>query len=804
MKGYLALAPRHLAIHGRKTRLSLLSVAISVALVVGIFSMLDAFLQFEKIQVIHDHGNYHLSLRDATEDETRIIASRIEVKNAGTFVELGRGTVNGVPCELGALDESFAANLNLRLLEGRYPARANEILIERWASDSRHLNAGPGATAAVAFPDGTTREFTVSGICDDWAFMKATGVPGVLVSMACARSIPAKQRLLLIECKDRIDIRRLKREIAGSLGIAADRLGQNNYLLAVIGQSDYKAAVGLYYVGAILFLIVLVAGVVMIYNTFNISVLERVRQFGLLRCVGASKAQIGKLVRREGLILAARALPLGVPLGVAVTFACCAILKFYNSHLFAAIPIFYLSPAGIAAGVAIGLLTVYLATLLPAKKAARVSPVQAVTGSGGLGAPKARKRGLLTGLFPAAVAMGIGNAVMKKKTLVLISASIALGIIMFLGFNVLVDFLYVSLKTTKPYTPDISLVAQEGLDRGLYARLARLDGVKHAYGRMFGYVDTTFDASRLSETYKQKTGGIEKDANGLFAAAEDSWLISYDPMQLKWARTDLLAGTLSADILNERNGIVAVANTTRNNIIVETANLRLGDKVRIKTATGTRVFTVMAVLRSVPFSDAKPSLTTFITTEELFTKILGASPYKVIDLQLRRENQAQTMAQIKKMCAKEIKILDSRQKNREMDQTFLTMAVFVYGFVAVIALISLFNLVNTMNTSVLSKTKYLGVMRAVGMSGRQLDGMIAAEAATYGLSGCVAGCVLGVLLQRALVTGFLTTVQIAWRFPLAQVAGVTILTLLVTWLSTIGPLKRIKAGGIPETIASLQ
>ncbi|MCL6613109.1 MAG: ABC transporter permease [Firmicutes bacterium] len=804
MKSYLALAPKYLASHGKKTKLSISSIVISVALVAGIFSMLDVFLQFEKIQVIHDYGNYHLSLKDATEEETQAIAGRIEVKNAGTFIGFGKVTVNGISCQLGALDENFAGNLNIRLIEGRYPAREDEILIEGWASESRYLNVRPGGTVTIAFPDGTTRKFTVSGIGGDWAVMKAAGVPGVFVSMDYARFRPARLRLLLIECKDRVDIQRFKREIASILNIAPDRLGQNEPLLAVIGQSDHKAAVGLYQVGAILFTIVLVAGVVMIYNTFNISVLERVRQFGLLRCVGASKAQIGKLVKREGLILAARALPLGVPLGVVMTFVCCAILKFYNSHLFAEIPLFYLSPTGILAGVAVGLLTVFLATLLPAKKAARVSPVNAVTGSSEIGVPKAKKQGLLTRLLPTEIAMGINNAVMKKKTLVLLSASIALSIIMFLGFNVFVDFLYASLKTTKPYTPDISLVSEEGLDRRLYEELARLDGVKHVYGRMFGYVDATFDASRLSETYKREMGGIETDENGLFVAPENSWLISYDPIQLKWAKIDLLEGTLSADSLNERNGIVAVARTVRNGISVETANLRLGDKVYIKTITGTKVFTVMAILRSVPFSDAGPNLATFITTEKLFTKILGRSPLKVIDIQLKRGNQAQTIAKIKKMSGEEIKFLDSRQKNREINQTFLTMAVFVYGFVAVIALISILNIINTMNTSVVAKTKYLGVMRAVGMSGRQLDRMIAAEAATYGFSGCIIGCVLGVLLQRALITNSLTAIRIAWRFPFVQVVCTIILTMLTTWLSVVGPLKRIKARGISETIESLQ
>ncbi|MCR4431841.1 MAG: ABC transporter permease [Tepidanaerobacteraceae bacterium] len=150
-----------------------------------------------------------------------------------------------------------------------------------------------------------------------------------------------------------------------------------------------------------------------------------------------------------------------------------------------------------------------------------------------------------------------------------------------------------------------------------------------------------------------------------------------------------------------------------------------------------------------------------------------------------------------------ITLHDARQKNAELDQAFLTMAVFVYGFVAVIALISILNIINTTNTSVASKTRYLGVMRAVGMSGGQMDKMVLAEAATYSLTGCLAGCVLGVMLQRALIADLLSSFRIVWRFPLAQIILIWILTLLVTALSVISPLKRIKARGISEVIGSL-
>jgi putative ABC transport system permease protein len=142
---------------------------------------------------------------------------------------------------------------------------------------------------------------------------------------------------------------------------------------------------------------------------------------------------------------------------------------------------------------------------------------------------------------------------------------------------------------------------------------------------------------------------------------------------------------------------------------------------------------------------------------------------------------------------------DKRQFNTEADNAYMTIAIFIYGFAGVIAFISLLNIVNTMNTSVVSKTKYLGIMRAVGMSGKQLTKMILAQSITYSLMGCTIGSVLGILLQRGLLDFF----EVEWMFPLWQIISVFMFCILSTVLSIISPLARIKARGISETISSL-
>ncbi|MPL97781.1 hypothetical protein SDC9_43976 [bioreactor metagenome] len=415
MNGYLTLSSRYLSAHKKRTRLSILSISLSVALIVGIFSMLDVFLQFEKIQIINDFGNYHILIKNPTEAEKEAGRSRIDVENSGTWFSFKSGSINDLKCDIIALDENFAPNMGMNLLAGAYPKAENELMIESWAAEK--LGAKVGDTVFFAFADGVKNHLSSAVYFPITEVPKRPANPAVVISMEAAGSAGGeKSNLLLIQFKDKADMKKAEQQIRESLGLTDDRVGRNERLLAIIGQSDYKAAVGLYETGAILFFIVLVAGVVMIYNTFNISVVERIRSFGLLRCIGASKAQIRRIVKREGFLLLRWALPIGIGLGMLATLFCCALLKYYNSYLFADIPLFTLSLSGILAGTVVGFATVFIATLFPAKKASKVSPVNAATGSSEFKVKKGKKQGVLTKLLPVETAMGIGSAVMKKRT----------------------------------------------------------------------------------------------------------------------------------------------------------------------------------------------------------------------------------------------------------------------------------------------------------------------------------------------------------------------------------------------------
>ena len=170
-------------------------------------------------------------------------------------------------------------------------------------------------------------------------------------------------------------------------------------------------------VAVVLFLLILIAGVLMISSSMNSSVAQRTQFFGMMRCIGMSKQQIIRFVRLEALNWCKTAVPIGLVLGILVSWVLCAALRFLVGEEFSNIPLFGISGIGIVSGILVGVITVLLAARTPAKHAARVSPVAAVSGNSEKA--KAGHHAVHTVFLRIETALGIHHAVAAKKNLFL-------------------------------------------------------------------------------------------------------------------------------------------------------------------------------------------------------------------------------------------------------------------------------------------------------------------------------------------------------------------------------------------------
>jgi putative ABC transport system permease protein len=798
IRGYLGLAGRSLAAHRRRAAAAVASVALSVGLVVAVFSMIDILARFERSEVERKEGSYHILVRNAGAAEARAIAARPEVENSGYLLDLGKGTAASRPCAFASVDEGIAGSLVFRLASGRYPRASDEVMVEDWSL--REWKIALGEPVELALPSGARVSALVVGRIADLGATKAAGISAVFLSPALAASLPRASADYFIRFKRGTDPIRAEASLASFLGLSDSRIGRNEGLLALSLHSKNSRVLKLYAIGGFLFLLVLVTAVVMISNVLNISVLERSRQYGLLRCLGASPAQIRRLVRREGLAIAGIGVPAGIALGEFFTLGCALFLKYVDGEIFGGIEGFAFSLGGVLAGVALGFLSVMIASRKPASLASRVSPLSALKGSERTAAARGRRR---LAFLPIEISLGANNALGRKKSFILMSASMALGVALFLGFSVLVNPTFLGIRTTRAYTADLSLRSPEGFPGEAVSRIAAQKGVAAVWGRKSAFVDASFDASTIAPAYLDlaRRAGKPVQSSGGLSRPGRSRLLSYDARQFSWARAYIAEGRADEEAFNAGRGVIAVRKTWRaeDGGLAPSLAPRIGDRIRVESAGGEELFTVMAIADSIPYSVDEESFTTLVTTEALFDSLRGPAPYAELDLRLSGAKPDTAVCAVKDAAGASAIMGDRRQYNAEADRAFLTAALFIYGFVVVIGLIAALNAANTMNTSVASRTRYFAALRAIGLSAAQLRRMVSAEAGLYCACGLGAGALAGLGLQKVI----LDFLRAPWPFPFAALGAALVFSSCAVAFSVRGPLRRLETMSVPEALSSL-
>ena len=773
MRSYLSLAGISAKAHRKSSRVTQLCIMIAVVLVISVFSMVDFEYMHMTEKLVRDHGNWHIALNHVPKEEAESVWNEADVKAACWYDTFNYRLdqpicLDGRPiCIIGTEESFFTDFWKDMLTEGRFPQNGSEALLNQNAENI--LGCRVGDTVVIQTPAGEY-SYTVCGFVSDTSYSLARdALIAVLDYTEMGRMAEAngqaREMQYYIQFKQSLSIKKTIANLKASHGWTDENVAENAALLGIMGMSTDNYIVGLYGVAAILVVIVVLAGIMMISGSLNAGVAQRTEYYGMLRCIGAGKRQVKRLVRREALHWLLLAIPAGAVISTLICWVICAVLAYGIGGEWAGMPVGRISWIGIGIGVLVGTITVILAAAAPAKRAAAVSPIAAVSGSGdGQNAGMAK-----LGKAPVPIALGFHHVFAKKKNLLLMTASFALSIILFLTFSVMITWIENALTTNKPYSPDISLYYSDysaGLGSDLADDLRGIAGVKHVYGRMH----------RLTEVENcEKANKID--------------LISYDEIQFAWARADLLRGDIEAAANETGKVIIAFEKGTA---------FELGDTMDVNGKT----LTVAALLSDSPFSAG--SNPTVICSEETFSEIFGACNYSVIDLQLKKGYGDETVADIRSIVDDKVILSDRREGNTETNSTYLAFSVLVYGFLAMVAMITVFHIINSISMSVIARQRQYGMMRAIGMDSSQLRQMITAESLGYGISGCLVGCAAGLPLHawfyRATISNYW---GIAWQIPWPQLLIIIGVVLCSAFVAARGPVRRIMSRPVTEAVGSL-
>lgn len=525
----------------------------------------------------------------------------------------------------------------------------------------------------------------------------------------------------------------------------------------------------------ILFLLILIAGVLMISGSMNSTVAQRIEFFGMLRCIGMSTQQIVCFVRLEALNWCKTAVPIGLVLGVITTWGLCAALRFLVGEEFSNIPLFGISIIGIVCGILVGIITVLLAANAPAKRASKVSPVAAVSGNSG--SEKKVRHAVNTRFGRIEMILGINHAVSKKKNLILMIASFALSIILFLSFSVFVDFVnYLMPQSVATSDIDITSNAGNTIPNDLLITIQEMNGVKEVYGR---------------RSALDLPGSLNDDAS----LSNTVDLISYDDFDLQSLKKDgnLKKGSDLSKVYGNSSFVLATSDTD--------STWKIGDTIHVQGET----LTIAGLLKNDPFSDngLTNGKITLISSSDTFVRLTGEENYALIMVQTTSGVTDEDIRAIQTATGGTFNFQDMRDGHTS--GTYTAFVFCVYAFLSIIALVTVLNIVNSISMSVFARMKQYGAMRAVGMDERQVTRMIVAEAVTYAMLGCIVGCIIGLPLSKhiydSLITGHFP--YAIWEFPVGSLAIILLFVSLAAVVAIYAPTKRMRSMSVIKAINEL-
>lgn len=777
MKSYLSLIPISAKVRKRQNRMMILCIIISVLLVTTIFSAADMIIRGETVTMQAKHGNWHIQMNNISDEIAEEISDRPDVTAVGWSAVFNENadqpyTIGERKATLYGTDETYLEQLADGMEEGTFPQNDQEVVLSSNAKLALDVQLGDPVT--VQTPAGNV-DFTISGFgSDDQEYYEGQTylvavymTEAAFVSLMNENGVSDYAPACYVQFQSAAKAADAITEIQEQYNLPEDSIRENTAIMGLAGQSSNESMQNVYGLAAILFIMVLLAGVLMISGSMNSQVAQRTKFFGMMRCIGASRKQVIRFVRLEALNWCKTAIPIGLIVGTVITWAVCALLRYGIGGEFAGTPVFALSPIGLISGAVVGLVTVLLAAQAPAKRAAKVSPMAAVSGNSETLPATRHTTRLLFGKVEWT--LGVHHATASKKNWFLMTASFSLSIILFLCFSVGLNFARELVPSLRSWQPDVTLNGYANallLEPDLLNEIQKIPHVEAAFGTAY--------LENVPATSSRE--GIDH-VN----------LMSYTDYLLDSAADSVVEGDLSA-IYGNNGQVMTISNKDN--------PLQVGDTIQID---GKEVTITCAVSDGVYSSEYS-----VICSPETFEWLTGETNYSLVGIQLDADADDETIQQINNLVGSDVIFDDLRQGNQEDAATYLAAQFVLYSFLAIIAMITLFNIINSISMSVTARIKQYGAMRAVGMDGGQLARMITAESLTYAISGLVVGCVAGLLLSRYLHIMLLTRYfGTTWSLPVPLLCIIFLFDFAAAFLAAYAPSKRIRNMAITETINEL-
>lgn len=826
INSYKKLTGRYLKANIKRTILTLIGIILSVALISSIGLFIKGMQAAEIEDVKNTYGSYHLMFKKADTDLITKVTNNPKVARYGFYKEL-----KGI-----ALDENMSISqiittdnaLELSpyvIKEGIMPGNENEVAVEEWALRYLSKNAKIGDT--IKF---NNKEYKLSGILEN--SIKSQNANSIIY-LTKTKDISLEDSTLLVEISSKTKLRTAVDELKQLSN--SNNVVENGPLLTRLGAGDKDSSTSdLYFIVATIIAIVIVATIAVIYNSFQISVVERIREFGLLRAVGATPKQIKKIVLKEASILASIGVPIGLLFGIIAIMGISAAFKLIggDSVLFIKLDI---DPYVMALSLVIGLISIYISALLPSIFAGKISPLAAISSRTSITKEKIKKRKhkIIQKLFGFEGAMAAKNIKRNRKRYRITVFSIVISVVLFVAFKSFMDMTF-TIADTPNESRDVHFTAYrtgnlqdgEAIDDNLINKIKAINSVDTVLKR---YSSSYFEAAVNSASEVKEVQAIEGIYNKITLNENEKTLLQastevYDNTALEKAKKYVEAGSIDIEKLNQGNGVILINKNiiyngkTKKKYVGPVAKLKVGDEIELQYLDYSngeipefgkgkiKKVKIAAILSDDPFDFyGSGSSLKLITTEEAAKSLIGEKNLTLDGLNIKikaleDEKLAEESIENAIRSNPGLRLVNNIDTNRRQKSSMLMIQILVYGFVIVVSLISCVNIINTITTNIILRKREFAALKSIGLTQKGLKKMIVLEGLLYGIVGSIYGSIIGCGLSFLMYKGFGGLREFSWPIPWDAMAIAASAALVIAYISVLSPLSRIKKENMIEAI----
>lgn len=450
INSYKQLGTKYLKGNMKRTILTLVGIVLSVALIstIGLFMKGSQISQIENAKKINGIS-FHVGISNYDEAILNKIRFNPQIESFGLMSQGDPVPVGEISVRMNFADHHALNFLTYSLLDGKLPTNAHEAAIDSWLIPFIKKDLRLGDSFEL---DGKT--YQLVGLLNNSGFTQKNK-EGRLLTYKSEFAIGEGR--ILIEINEKADFNEVLDELK-SITEDDNIVVNTNLILALKPETNQSLLIML----VIVVSIVVISTIVVIYNAFQISVVERMKQFGLLRSIGATRKQIRQIVMKEAAVLAFIAIPIGVVcslLALAILQAFFVILLDKGSD----VSFFYIDWKILLASSILTLIAVLVSSYFPAFFAGRISPLLAISSRLSIKKERIKKQNnkVLRKPFSFPLSMAIKNVKRNKNRYVVTILSIIISSVLFITFSSLMDIAFSSKLVNDPYESDLTIYLQE-------------------------------------------------------------------------------------------------------------------------------------------------------------------------------------------------------------------------------------------------------------------------------------------------------------------------------------------------------